>query len=520
MPLNVASATPAIVPASGADTQKNASAKTAKSSSFLAILQSAWSGQFPSFPIEKGSPRASIPRSSSQAEKHSKKSGETNCNGLGLVALLASPPSKIPLAVSACGVKNPAPTAQEDDEAGGEIAGVSTKPESSSDSVSPSFADEVASVGIASLLSVQPGTVFPAIAANATAAEPSESGKRAAPNPGESPAIVEQARKAELPLTGALTEPSVTKIPVDAAPERLPIQGKSGGSLTQWVANFRAPATTVATTPRSTVEHHTDTVPRPTVSQNSVSKNLTLTPDAHPVETSSHSSDRGKEPDQKKDTTMAEANVASIHNDGEASLRPRPISMTEPATEQVGAAVRDTQQPQSSFISSPVTNSAVAESGKHSQAGTGFARTPEHVPANEPLPAPEVNVARFLARSDHSEMHLDVRTSVFGDVQLHTVIRDTQVGVTVGSEKGDLSTYLNAELPGMQKNLQAQSLRFDGIQFLGNGIGGGNPGESNSRSQNFPHSSPANLTSPKEPGNDVEPVQTAMRSDNELNIRV
>lgn len=68
-------------------------------------------------------------------------------------------------------------------------------------------------------------------------------------------------------------------------------------------------------------------------------------------------------------------------------------------------------------------------------------------------------------------MHIGLRTLAFGSVEVHTVVRDSQVGLAVGSERGDLRTFLSAEVPGLQTTFQQHDLHFDNIRFLDHGPG-------------------------------------------------
>jgi hypothetical protein len=92
--------------------------------------------------------------------------------------------------------------------------------------------------------------------------------------------------------------------------------------------------------------------------------------------------------------------------------------------------------------------------------------------AANPLPANGgVNVARVVERVGQSEMHIGLRTLAFGSVEVHTVVRDSQVGLAVGSERGDLRTFLAAEVPGLQTTFYQHDLHFDNIRFLDHGPG-------------------------------------------------
>ena len=117
-------------------------------------------------------------------------------------------------------------------------------------------------------------------------------------------------------------------------------------------------------------------------------------------------------------------------------------------------------------------------------AGPGF-NSPVRRADPPPLPAPGVSglqVARMVDGMAQSEMHIGLRTASFGSVEVHTVVRDSQIGLSVGSEKGDLRTFLAAEVSGLQTSFQQQNLKFDAIRFLSSGadVSSGFSGGSNS----------------------------------------
>ena len=68
-----------------------------------------------------------------------------------------------------------------------------------------------------------------------------------------------------------------------------------------------------------------------------------------------------------------------------------------------------------------------------------------------------VEVARMVAGVAQSEMHIGLRTQAFGSVEVHTVVRDSQVGLSVGSERGDLRTFLATEVSGLPASIQAKA---------------------------------------------------------------
>ena len=126
------------------------------------------------------------------------------------------------------------------------------------------------------------------------------------------------------------------------------------------------------------------------------------------------------------------------------------------------------------FITVPplsLTNRGIADSGSLSPAMKSHPLAPADANPNL-LPATDaVNVARIVDRVGQSEMHIGLRTLAFGNVEVHTVVRDSQVGLAVGSEKGDLRTLLTAEIPGLQTKFHQHDLHLDNIRFLEHGPG-------------------------------------------------
>ncbi|MGA9042965.1 MAG: hypothetical protein WB421_20720 [Terriglobales bacterium] len=105
--------------------------------------------------------------------------------------------------------------------------------------------------------------------------------------------------------------------------------------------------------------------------------------------------------------------------------------------------------------------------------------------------ASPVQLARIIETMGQSEMHIGMRTQAFGSIEVHTVVRDMQVGLAVGSEKGDLRTFLASEMPGLQATMGQQDLRFDHIRFLEPGgtnttFSGGGNSQSRSSGQGHP----------------------------------
>jgi hypothetical protein len=153
---------------------------------------------------------------------------------------------------------------------------------------------------------------------------------------------------------------------------------------------------------------------------------------------------------------------------------------------------------------SPTASQAPGSRSAGSPVADHPSSSPEHQAPqpSSPTPLPAVGMvetARLVAGVAQSEMHIGLRTQAFGSVEVHTVLRDSQVGLTVGSERGDLRTLLAPELSGLQSVFRQQDLRFDNIRFLESnagtmaGFSGG--GDSRARSSSQQHFSSAGLFS-------------------------
>lgn len=136
------------------------------------------------------------------------------------------------------------------------------------------------------------------------------------------------------------------------------------------------------------------------------------------------------------------------------------------------------------------TNGQLAPSGASAhksdlsdQAGRGDSPASRPAPPEFPAGTGPVQVAEMANKAAQSEMRIGLSTSAFGNVEVHTVVHANEVGVAIGSEKGDLRSLLSSELPGIAHSLQQQSLRLSEVNFHQAGFGFSNQMSSGSDSQ-------------------------------------
>jgi len=81
-----------------------------------------------------------------------------------------------------------------------------------------------------------------------------------------------------------------------------------------------------------------------------------------------------------------------------------------------------------------------------------------------PAPGP-VQAAQILSRAGQSEMRIGMNTSAFGSVEVRTTVHAGDVGLVIGSEKGDLHALLANDIPVLASALQQQNLRLNSVNF-------------------------------------------------------
>ena len=118
-------------------------------------------------------------------------------------------------------------------------------------------------------------------------------------------------------------------------------------------------------------------------------------------------------------------------------------------------------------VNQPTTS---ASAHKSDLPGSGSSwDTASNLPASGETPAAPtagpVQMAQMVSKAAQSEMRIGMNTSAFGSVEVRTVVHANEVGVLIGSEKGDLRSLLSTELPGIANTLQQQNLRLNQVNF-------------------------------------------------------
>jgi len=132
-------------------------------------------------------------------------------------------------------------------------------------------------------------------------------------------------------------------------------------------------------------------------------------------------------------------------------------------------------------------------------------------------------MAQMANQAAQSEMRIGMNTAAFGNVEVRTVVHANDIGVVIGSEKGDLRGLLANELPGIASTLQQQNLRLHQVSFHATGFAFSGQTSSGGDSQSRSFSSARWVQSPESiPGASAEDSSPAgdgtSNSSNGLNI--
>src|SRR5208282_2229487 len=70
----------------------------------------------------------------------------------------------------------------------------------------------------------------------------------------------------------------------------------------------------------------------------------------------------------------------------------------------------------------------------------------------------------------NAQMHVGMHTDAFGAVEIHTVVQQSQVGITVHADR-DIARWFNSEVPSLESGLNRSHLNLTGVNFDHGGSG-------------------------------------------------
>lgn len=158
-------------------------------------------------------------------------------------------------------------------------------------------------------------------------------------------------------------------------------------------------------------------------------------------------------------TGIPSATSAALHPPEKAPTTNSPLIPNNT----VAAPLHPAANSPESAVSSPDLSTAATAQDAKSPSASGTGEVPR-------LVSPIVHNVQLLDRSGQAEMHIGLHTAAFGSVEVHAVVRDSQVGLAIGSERGDLHRFLANEVPGISGRLEQHDLRLDTVRFFDQGL--------------------------------------------------
>jgi len=79
-------------------------------------------------------------------------------------------------------------------------------------------------------------------------------------------------------------------------------------------------------------------------------------------------------------------------------------------------------------------------------------------------PTPPIAPYTASAGRMNAQMHVGIRTEAFGAVEIHTVVQQSQVGITVHAER-DIAHWFSSEFPGLESGLNKNHLNLTVVDF-------------------------------------------------------
>jgi hypothetical protein len=64
----------------------------------------------------------------------------------------------------------------------------------------------------------------------------------------------------------------------------------------------------------------------------------------------------------------------------------------------------------------------------------------------------------------NAQMHVGIRTDAFGAVEIHTVVQQSQIGITVHADR-DIARWFSSEVPGLESGLNKNHLNLTAVDF-------------------------------------------------------
>jgi hypothetical protein len=120
----------------------------------------------------------------------------------------------------------------------------------------------------------------------------------------------------------------------------------------------------------------------------------------------------------------------------------------------------------SATFTTPAPSASAAAPQLGSDPAPSLPQTHQMLDSAAPSPAPPAPSILTDPTSPqlNAQMHLGLRTDAFGTVEIHTVVQQSQIGITVHADR-DISRWFTSEVPGLEAGLNHQHLNLVAVDF-------------------------------------------------------
>jgi flagellar hook-length control protein FliK len=84
-----------------------------------------------------------------------------------------------------------------------------------------------------------------------------------------------------------------------------------------------------------------------------------------------------------------------------------------------------------------------------------------------------VSSARFTQQAGNAEMQVRLRSETLGPIDVHAVVKGSDIGASIRVEAREAQAMLTSELPQLERALNERSLRVQHLDVLQNSVAGG-----------------------------------------------
>jgi len=117
------------------------------------------------------------------------------------------------------------------------------------------------------------------------------------------------------------------------------------------------------------------------------------------------------------------------------------------------------------MLTAPAPPAFAAPPEVRSDAAPELPKTHQMLDSAPPAPPPAPIAPNPTADVQmNAQMHVGIRTDAFGAVDIHTVVQQSQVGITVHADR-DLAHWFSSEVPGLESGLNKSHLNLTAVDF-------------------------------------------------------